>query len=479
MRALLNSVRHAPYEACLVVEAARRPRDCLPSWLMLIAGVAYTLGPINLIPDSTPYIGHLDEATFSIGGIVGARYFMPTRLRRLARQRRSRQAPGESLRRYCLRCGALVFGGAVLRLCLGRWPDRDETRLFRAGIADGEAVLPPILRGLHGVPAAKEPIGNLAVLNLVREGVVRKPPDLGPLRVPMPPQPGNPLSYWDGPALSFLHFEKTAGTSVASLLTGLFHPLQIDDDPERGTAPHVLSAFPISRADEFSHKAFVWGHYDLPALRRLDPTRPVITTLRRPRERVLSLYRFWRSVDPRLVRGGHVSFNVAAAHEMDLLSFLRSDDPLIRNYVDNVYVRRLTGTYVLANEDDDLHGDPFLYLDRALRELQELQFVGIVEQMDVSLLALADLIGIRLPSRPPRRNGFDEFRAGRTRGFRSIERPEVSPAIELELARLTRLDDVVYEAAVARLRADSLPAARSGHAPALRRTMRGDPRMRR
>ena len=451
MRAILTVFGQAEYEAWLVVEAARRPRACPVSWLMLIIGLAYLVGPIDLIPGNTPYIGHLDEAAFLVGGIALARYSMPAAIRLRAEERRCRQPLGRHLRRYALRCGAALFSGPVLRLCLGRWPDPQEKRLFSSGFIFGEAVVPPILRGLLCVPAAKEPLGNLAVLNLVREGVIRKPPDLGSVRMPMPPQPGNPLSYWNGVSFSFLHFEKAAGTSLANLITGLFHPLQIDDDPERGTAPHVLSAFPPFRADELRRKQFVWGHYDLPALRRLDPARIVITTLRRPRDRVLSLYRFWRSIDPYLVERGFVSFNVAAAHKMDLLAFLCSDDPLIRNYIDNVYVRRLTGVYVLAKNDDKLHRAPLHHLEQALCELQAIPFVGIVEQMETSLPNLARLIGAEHPLRLPHHNTSDEYRVGQTRGFRAVERLNISPEIDVELKRLTWLDDLVYEAALDRL----------------------------
>ena len=470
MRAILTFFDQAEYEACLVVEAARQPRACVASWLMLGIGLAYLVGPINLIPDKTPYVGHLDEAAFLIGGITLARYSLPAALRRRARERTSRQPGGGHLRRHVLRCGAMLFGSPILRLCLGRGPDAHEKRLFSSGFIAGEAIVPPILRGLHAVPAAKEPLGNLAVLNLVREGVVRKPLDIGFVRMPMPSQPGNPLSYWHGIPFSFLHFEKAAGTSLANLITGLLHPIQIDDDPERATAPHVLSAFPPHLAEEISRKKFVWGHYDLPALRRLDPARTIITTLRRPRDRVLSLYRFWRSIDPHLVEGGFVGFNVRAAHEMDLLAFLRADDPLIRNYIDNVYVRRLTGAYVLPENEDPLQRSPSHYLELALRELQAISFVGIVEQLDRSLPELQAVIGAEHPLHLPRLNTSDAHRSGRTRGTRTVDRPVVSPAVETELQRLTWLDDGVYEAAVRRSHAD-----REAHQPDWLHLSRGAP----
>ena len=346
---------------------------------------------------------------------------------------------------------ARSLAAPVLRLSLGRWPEKAEIRRFAHGFTSGERVLPPILRGLAEVPAAKERVGQLAVLNLVREGVLRRPADYGPYRIAIPSQAGNPLSYWRGQPFSFLHFERTAGTSVANMLTELFHPLQIHDDPERGTAPHVLSAFVPARNMQIQKHAFVWGHYDLPALRRLDPDRAVITVLREPRARILSLYHFWKSVDPALVASGAVGFNVAAAHQHDLLSYLRAEDPLICNYIDNVYTRRLTGAYATDGDSDRLARSPEQMTKDALHALDQLAFVGVAEQISRDLASLGGVIGTSLPGPLSRSNTADCNHTGSSPGYVKIARDDVTPQIDAELNRLTRLDTVVYRHAIAKL----------------------------
>ena len=358
-------------------------------------------------------------------------------------------------RRFLLHGIARFVAAPILRLSLGRWPEKAETRQFAYGFTSGERVLPPIFRGLAEVPAAKERVGQLAVLNLVREGVLRRPADYGPYRIAIPSQAGNPLSYWRGQPFSFLHFERTAGTSVANMLTELFHPLQIHDDPERGTAPHVLSAFAPQRSTQFQKHAFVWGHYDLPALQRLDPDRAVITVLREPRARILSLYHFWKSVDPALVASGAVGFNVAAAHQHDLLSYLRAEDPLIRNYVDNVYTRRLTGTYAIDGDGDRLVHSPEQVTQDALHALDQLAYVGVAEQISRDLASLSRVMQTSLPGPLSRSNTADRNHTGRSPGYIKIAREEVTPQVDAELDRLTRLDTIVYRHAVARLAARS------------------------
>lgn len=52
-------------------------RSCLLSKLVLLLGVSYIFGPLDLIPDRTPIIGHFDEIGFLMAGFVGSRYLIP------------------------------------------------------------------------------------------------------------------------------------------------------------------------------------------------------------------------------------------------------------------------------------------------------------------------------------------------------------------------------------------------------------------
>jgi len=48
------------------------------SQICLLIGLAYLFVPIDIIPDHTPYIGHLDEFSFLFGGFVLARQLVPS-----------------------------------------------------------------------------------------------------------------------------------------------------------------------------------------------------------------------------------------------------------------------------------------------------------------------------------------------------------------------------------------------------------------
>ena len=82
----------------------------------------------------------------------------------------------------------------------------------------------------------------------------------------------------------------------------------------------------------------------MPTFRRFDPDRAVFTVLREPRARLVSLYHYWRSVDPAKI-DPEISFAVGCAHRLSLEDFLNVDDPYLTDSIDNIYVRRLTGFY--------------------------------------------------------------------------------------------------------------------------------------
>jgi hypothetical protein len=189
--------------------------------------------------------------------------------------------------------------------------------------------------------------------------------------------------------------------------------------------------------------ALVWGHYDIAALRRLGfgalgHDRFTFTVLREPRARIVSLYRYWRAQAALDLGWNGMNAAVLAAQRLSLAEFLQSDDPLILDYIDNFYVRRLTGQYRSFGADAlALH--PQACLAEAQRTLAQFDFVGICEDMAGTLAGLAS----RLDFPPPKHI----HRVNASPGEPS---PAADPAVAASLAHLTRLDREIYVAAVAR-----------------------------
>ena len=251
------------------------------------------------------------------------------------------------------------------------------------------------------------------------------------------PYSGNPLHFWQGPPVSFLHFERTGGTSLAAALTDQFHPLQIagfDDAP-----------------DKIADRKLVWGHYTLPALRRLGPERRIVTILREPAARILSLYYFWRSIHPSQL-GDVADTRVMAAQQLDLLEFLRSDHPPLRDSIDNVYVRRLAGLYGGGTPQDPLERDPEAALRGALDSLDEIVVIGISEHMPESFRGMEKVLGVNL-GLSKRLNDAAANPSHHPTLFQAVERQPITAAIEAALAHLIRLDSIIYQAGCTRLAA--------------------------
>lgn len=436
--------------------AITRPRDGYLAKLALAIGLAYPLGPIDIIPNRLPYVGYLDQIGFVIGGFALSYLLLPPQALQGWNARAGLLPPPSAVRgALAARARAIVldgfawlFAGMILRLATGAWQSGEDVARFRSGFRNFTP-LPPLLRGLVLVPAARQQLMQAMLASwLLADETYR-----GQLRDQFgsnAPAEGDCLRVWTGPKVTFLHLEKTAGMAMTKVLTRQFHPLQVDADARRAFPPHVLTPLPPFLLERVRRCSLVWGHYDVPALRRLGPGRFTVTLLRDPRARILSLYRYWRGQAALNLGWNGMNAAVCAAQRMQLAEFLASDDPLLVDYIDNFYVRRLTGQYRSFCDTDPLRAAPARSLDEALRALDEFDFVGISEDMNGSVARLGALLGFAPPARVEPVNVTQA----------AMEPlPLDDPEIAAQLARLTALDQVVYDTALRRYQAEGLAQA--------------------
>jgi uncharacterized membrane protein YkvA (DUF1232 family) len=415
-------------------------RDYLPKLILLI-GLAYPFLPLDLIPNRIPVVGYLDQAAFVLGGIALA--FLRFReggmdgaAWRRAAPRRAPASLRQRLRALLLDGFAMMFAVPLLRLSTGSWPRPADVAVFRRAF-QGFTPLPPLMRALASLPSGREHLTRA----MLTSWLAADPAYQGALRAELTGDDrrlGNRLRVWSGAKVAFLHLEKTAGMSLVAALAEQFHPLQIDDDLRRAFPPHVLTPLPPFLLPRVRRCAFVWGHYDLPSLRRLGPDRFTFTVLREPAARVVSLYLYWRGQAALDLGWNGMNQPVLAAQRLTLAEFLHATDPFITNYIDNFYVRRLTGLYA-TEEGDPLLAHPDDVLDQALAALDSLDYVGLTEDADGCLAQLGERLGFTPPRGVPRLNV--------TRPSPESGAAAADPVVQAALTRLTRLDQVVYEAA--------------------------------
>jgi uncharacterized membrane protein YkvA (DUF1232 family) len=442
-----QNLRRAFADARLMGAGLIDPRRCYVSKIVLLLGLAYPLGPIDVVPNRLPLIGYVDQIACVLGSVALSYLLLPARYRRGAPVAHPRMGfstlAAQRARAWVLNGFGRIFAVPILRLSTGTWPSPADVSAFRFAFARFTP-LPPLMRAVASIPAGREQLTRAMLASwLMADEQYR-----GPLRAAVAAgdtRPGNALRVWSGPPVTFLHLEKTAGMSVVAALTAEFHPLQIDADLRRAFPPHVLTPLPPFLLPQVRRCKLVWGHYDLPSVRRLGSDRFTFTFLREPRARILSLYRYWRGQAALDLGWNGMNQPVLEAQRLDLAAFLRSENPAVVNYLDNFYVRRLTGLYVMEDGRDALAEDPQGCLRAALAALESLDFVGLTEDADGSFKRLAAHLGMTTAPRVPHVN---VTRAVPTKQAEAARAADVQRA----LARLTSLDEIIYESAVRRFK---------------------------
>ena len=234
---------------------------------------------------------------------------------------------------------------------------------------------------------------------------------------------------WPDQRIVFLHIPKTAGSSINNYFRRRFGPgrsgrvAQVDDrNLNKDVWQEQLAAARRAR--------FVFGHFGGAVLPEIAQDAFVFTFLRDPRERVLSAYSFFSShQDANFRREG-----------LSLEDFLKSEDPYLRNFLDNTQSRQLAGYFDMAAQE--VHPDSVV--DRAMTVLESMGLVGFVDRFDEDFERLLRVHGLDIPRRTPKENSSRE--QAEKSGF--ADKPLVlSDEAEILIGNLNRRDQELYDLA--------------------------------
>lgn len=159
-------------------------------------------------------------------------------------------------------------------------------------------------------------------------------------------------------SLVFFHFPKTGGVSFTITMAKFFHPLQLGQaGPRRIVAGYDFGKY---------QKLFAY-HMDWGQAQAVPGPKAMLTCLREPTSRLLSLLAFLGDLNESAVPPYDKIARLASGGS--IMDVLRAEDPAVRNYFDNVYVRHLADAYIQGDGVDPLKENPKRVLQLALDRL--------------------------------------------------------------------------------------------------------------
>jgi hypothetical protein len=231
-----------------------------------------------------------------------------------------------------------------------------------------------------------------------------------------------------------LHIEKCGGTTLRLMLESQFEPSRVCPERFNGLADWT--------ANELACYDVLAGHFDL-AQCHVVPGRQneIITMLREPKARLLSLFHFWRASPPR--PGVDDGTLVDLARRCSDVAFFSHPGvirhPSIRDAMAGQLTRKigdagLVDGYPRLRESDPILAAPAVCLEAAWEGLVGLTSFGLVEQYDLSRLLLNRVLGLTMQGIAPQQVG--------TRPAR------VEKELDALLDAITPIDRALYQRAV-------------------------------
>ncbi|MBB6308355.1 sulfotransferase family 2 domain-containing protein [Xanthobacter tagetidis] len=265
------------------------------------------------------------------------------------------------------------------------------------------------------------------------------------------------------PAVVFLHIPKCAGTSLHMALMAHFADTAC---PERHNGLANWPAGALGRCRFFS------GHFDFPSLRLIPGHKvSVVTLLRRPAERLVSLYRFLRAHPPAAAAADGAGGRLAAlARRLDPVAFFRHEALARHPAINNAIVRQLSGPLPQKRWDalDPAAAYGAAPADRAPEQalataqinLMTMAAFGLVEHMDLSVARIFAALGLPAPGSIAHFQVTDRI-AQEHPALEAVDPVPLGPALAEALAPHTTLDDRLYAAAAARFGTAAAAAPRT------------------
>ena len=263
------------------------------------------------------------------------------------------------------------------------------------------------------------------------------------------PAPDTPARYLppECERIVFIHIPKTGGTTLRTLLSEAVGKDQVSTEGHNGLWRRTGAELCAARL--FS------GHYDRRCLSVI-PGRHlrIVTMLREPRQRLLSVYQYLRSHAPLVVAANNLEL-AAAARRLAFGDFLHAALEINPATVDNTYLRTFGASLPYARWEQRAEpaarqslADLGMPLDELVRQasvfLQEMAAVGILEEFDRSLAVIFAACELAAPAGYAVKQRLADLVA-QNPAFEPVGEIAITADAERLIAELTRFDQELYQ----------------------------------
>ncbi len=238
-----------------------------------------------------------------------------------------------------------------------------------------------------------------------------------------------------------VHIEKCGGTTLRTMLASQVAAGRVCPEHFNGLADWT--------ANELAAYDLFAGHFDLVCAHVVPGPCAVVTMLREPRARLLSLYNFWKAHRPHPSFDERTLVGLAQRHSAAEFFGHRSvvRHPNIRDAMVGQLTRRIASPiladgFAMLQPDDAILAAPEAALDEAWQALAGLASFGLVEQFERSRLLMNRQLGLDMQPVAPQQ-ALDTL----TSPMLDPNRPApetMTPPLAAMLDALTPLDQALY-----------------------------------
>lgn len=263
------------------------------------------------------------------------------------------------------------------------------------------------------------------------------PGERQPVDAPVPFKSPPRLNRADTPRVVFLHIPKCGGTTLHNMLCHWFHSENVH--PERFNGLYGYTAASLASSTVFS------GHYDHYATSLIPGPKKMISFLRDPMDRLVSLYNFHRAHSPEVIQRNNLQLP-RWANEHDIDAYFAHDTIRSHPAINNSIVRYFSDVPQVAfSKPADQSTAPTLddMLDQAMHNIEKFAFIGFMDQYAADMDRLAQTLECDPPEKLRKAQVLDELMQTNP-DMRKITKQKPSAASLNDMEDLVAYDRLLY-----------------------------------